>query len=149
MSKILYVRCGRSSKRSPVETTNTTSKRRRPSYSSVTALDVVESIGKEELIKKFKPMLTDHRIVLLEDRKLINSVCRDSIQAKLKSGQRAGAATELVEYFEANHDGDKMMELCTFLEDQAGEASPLLRKLAKVIHDHVENMSGVCVRANM
>ena len=31
-----------------------------------------------------------------------------AIQAKLKSGQCARAATELVEYFEANHVGDKI-----------------------------------------
>ena len=100
----------------------------------------MQSIRKEELINNFKPMLTDHRIVLLEAKDLIDSDCRDSIQAKLRSGQRAGAATELVEYFEANHDGDKMMEFCTFLEDQAGRTSPVLKKLAKVIQGHVENV---------
>ena len=102
-------------------------------------------IGKEELIKKFKPILTDPRPALLEARDLIDSDCRDSIQAKLRLGQRACAATELVEYFEANHDGNKVMELCAFLEDQAGNSSPQLVKLASTIEECVKTLSGMCV----
>ena len=92
-------------------------------------------------------MLTDHRTVLLEARDLIDFDCRDSIQAKLRLGQRAGAATELIEYFEDNHDGDKMMEFCSFLEDQAGSTAPVLKKLANVIQGCVEMLSGesVCI----
>ena len=105
----------------------------------------MQRIGKEELIEKFMAMLTDHRTVLLEARELINSGCRYSIQAKLRSGDRAGAATELADYFEANHDGDKMMESCTFLEAQAGNASPQLVQLANTIRECVKTLSGVCV----
>ena len=105
----------------------------------------MQRFTKVELIKEFKKLkiLTDHRTVLLEARDLIDSNCRGIIQAKLKSGEYAGAATELVEYFEANHDGDKMMEFCTFLEDEAGEAAPLLKKLAKKIRKIVKTLSGV------
>ena len=121
------------------------SKKKRTRYSHITAVDVVQSISKEELIKKFRPMLTDHRTVLLEARDLLDSNCRDSIQAKLRLGQRAGAATELVEYFEDNHDGDKMMEFCTFLEDQAANTSPQLVQLANTIRECVKTLSGVFV----
>ena len=103
----------------------------------------MERITKEELIEKFRKMLTHHRAVLLEARDLIDSDCRDIIQAKLRSGERAGAATELVEYFEANHDGDKIMEFCSFLEEQAGKSAPLLKKLALKIREIVEMLSGV------
>ena len=129
-------------KRYPVRSSQPSSKKKRTTYSHITAADVVHSIGKGELIKKFKPMLTDHRTVLLEARDLINSDCKDSIQAKLRSGQCTGAATELVEFFEANHDGDKMMDFCSFLEDQAGNTAPVLKKLAKVIRGYVEMLSG-------
>ena len=105
----------------------------------------MRSIGKEELIKKFEPMLTELRTVLLEDRDLIDSNCRHSIQAKLRLGQRAGAATELVEYFEDNHDGHKMMEFCAFLEDQAGNTAPLLKQLTKRIRECVKTLSGMCI----
>ena len=90
-------------------------------------------------------MLTNHRTTLLETRDLINSDCKYSIQAKLTCGQRAEAVTELVEYFVDNHDGDKMIELCTFLKEQAGNTAPMLVHLANTIEYWVKLPSGVCV----
>ena len=117
--------------------------RRKTSLSDITAFDVVQKVGKEWLINKMKAFLTDHRAVLLEDRHLINSTCKESIQAKLKSGYHLRAATEVVEYFANNHDGHKMEDFCVLLVDQAGETAPLLKRLAQKIRNSIKVLSGV------
>jgi hypothetical protein len=117
--------------------------RRKTSLSDITAFDVVQKVGKEWLINKMKAFLTDHRAVLLEGRHLINPTCKESIRAKLKLGDRSGAATEVVEYFENNLDANKMEEFCVFLIDQAGETAPLLKQLAQKIRSCIDDLSVV------
>lgn len=117
-------------------------KRRKISLSDITALKIVEKVRKEWLIDKMEAFLTDHRAVLLEGRHLINPTCKESIRAKLKLGDRSGAVTEVVEYFENNLDANKMEEFCVFLIDQAGETAPLLKQLAQKIRSCIDDLSG-------
>jgi hypothetical protein len=63
-------------------------------------------------------------------------------------GANDDAATEVVEYFEDNHDGNKMEEFCVFLEDMAGKTSPQLIRLAKNIRECIEAVSGLGTNDN-
>ena len=142
-------RSGSAGKRSSVGTDVSLAKRKTTNYSDLPASDVVSRFGKEKLIGKCKILIHGNvaRLPLLEARDLINSDCRNSIEAKLNHGQSSLAATELVEYFEVNHDGVRMEEFCVFVEDQAGKSSTQLLKFAKKLKDCIIQLAlaSVCV----
>jgi hypothetical protein len=88
-------------------------------------------------------LLNNRRATVLESRNLINMHCKNSIRAKLTLGANDDAATEVVEYFENNHDGNKMEEFCQLLKEMAGKTSPQLNRLADNIRKSIEALSGL------
>jgi hypothetical protein len=112
-------------------------KKKKTDYSKILASNIVDRFGKEKLIKTCKKLIRKNtaRIPLLEARNLIDSDCRERIEAKLKEGEASLAATVLVEFLADNHDGNKMEEFCVFVEDQAGQSAPQLLNFAKELRE--------------
>ena len=88
-------------------------------------------------------MLTKSRVYTLERQyKLIDSSCNAKIRSDLERGDPNSAAITLIEYFEANHNGDDMLRFCEFLRDEAEEAggSAALEDLADRIERAVKDL---------
>ena len=87
-------------------------------------------------------MLTKPRVDTLErEYNLIDSLCSAMIEAQLDHGDPTAAASELLKYFEKNHNGDGMLRFCKFLRDEAKKAggSAALVDLADRIERTVED----------
>ena len=88
-------------------------------------------------------MLTKSRVYTLERQyKLIDSSCSATIRSDLERGDPDSSATTLIEYFEANHNGDGMLRFCEFLSDESEEAggSAVLEGLADRIERAVKDL---------
>ena len=93
------------------------------SYSRVRAKDVIKSFNWSKLRRDIENMLTKPRLDTLErGYSLIDSACNAKIAAQLDRGDPAAAASELLKYFERNHNGDGMLRFCEFLRAEAEEA---------------------------
>ena len=112
------------------------------SYSHVRARDALQTFNWRELTRDVKDMLTKTRVYTLERQyKLIDSSCNATIKTDLVKDPNS-ATTTLIEYFEANHNGDGMLRFCEFLRDEAEEAggSAVLEGLADRIERAVKSL---------
>ena len=118
------------------------SKPKEVSYSHVRAKDVVKSLDWRELRNDIEDMLTKPRVdTLKRGYNLIDSACNARVLAQLDHGDPAAAASDLLKYFETNHNGDDMLQFCKFLRDEVKEVGrgAALEDLADKIERTVKN----------